>query len=185
MFSGFLLSWQTTHLFLTWLHVDCISTTSWLLLYWGMWNILEWYHLLWRTLNIYLDHLCSISRYSSMEFTKVQNTEQDPTHRKPVSRSRILHTHRPRSPSRQLPNSWAQHSLHCTSHLSGPSICPVVWAMSSPLSTAYNQSILRWSWTINEPHIRIRIQSLVPFFSRSVPGVAGGIDKWRSTVHAE
>lgn len=194
MSSGFLLSWQTPHLFLTWLKFDCISTTCWILLYWGTWNILEWSHLLWLTLKIHLDHLCSISRYSLMEFTKLYNTERAPTHRKSVSRSRILRTRQPQSPSQQLPNSWVQHNLPCTSHLRGPSICPVAWAISSTLLTAYNQSqrtqnpgtrvprqANRWSRAI-EPHIQILQQIVVPFFPQSVAEVAGGMS---STLNTE
>ena len=135
------------------------------------------------------DHLCSIFRYSPMVFTKLYNTERAPTHRKSGSRSCILRTHQPQSPSRQLPNSWAQHNPPCTSHLRGPSICPVAWAISSTLLTAYNQShharnpgtraprqANRWSRAI-EPHIRILQQSFVLFFSQSVAGLAEGISR--------
>lgn len=185
---------KQTHLFLTWLEFDCISTTCWILLYWGTWNILERSHLLWLTLKIHLHHLCSKSRYSPMEFTKLYNTERAPTHRKSASRSCIRRTHQPQSPSHQLPNSWAQHNLPCTSHLRGPSICPVAWAISSTRLTAYNQSqrrrdpgtivprqANRWCRAI-EPRIRILQQSFVSFFPPSVAGVAGGMS---STVNTE
>lgn len=93
---------KQTHLFLTWLEFDCISTTCWILLYWATWSILERSHLLWLTLKIHLVIICA--RYPGTHQWSLQSctTPSVPQHTGSPSLARVF----------CVPTS---HNLHHTS----------------------------------------------------------------------